>query len=416
MEQNNKTIAFQSWWELTSIQVGGVICLPILMIGVELGRICGFPLAVRAICIGNTILFLLGMVIARMSYQYKKNTVENAARYFANSGSHIFTFVLVSGCIGWFAIQLDVIGLSILEQVNGLLGYSVSTSYGYCINIVLGTIMTSLCMHGIRSIEKLSSVSMPALVLTLFYMVYLAHKMPSYDVEITFNPLLLLQGVTLVLVAVLLAVVDMPTYYRFARSGVDAYISTALLYLVCTPLLEITGAYIAARGQVDSVISLTSSSSGLFGSLWILVFLILAGWTTNNANLFSAASSLKIWLPSLAYAQRVVIAGVIGTILSCFNVMQNFGTLLECMSIAVGSFGAIIAVQYCACVLDKDFTIFPLLNTIIWFVATSYGIGSFFGLLSITSFAVLDTFIFAFIASIISIIYIRVSTRKEKYA
>ena len=49
----------QNWWQLSSIQIGGAVCLPVIMVGHTLNQSYGFTSAVAAVLIGNFILLAL---------------------------------------------------------------------------------------------------------------------------------------------------------------------------------------------------------------------------------------------------------------------------------------------------------------------------------------------------------------------
>ncbi len=68
----------QSWKTLTSIQIGGALCLPVLAVGQQLAMRVGFASAVVAIMFGNAVLCAMGLLIGLFGARYKLSTIECA--------------------------------------------------------------------------------------------------------------------------------------------------------------------------------------------------------------------------------------------------------------------------------------------------------------------------------------------------
>ena len=311
MQKNEQNIQ-QTWLQMTSIKIGAAICLPVLMIGQQLGKTYGFGRAIAAIIIGNGLLFLLGLIKAKMSYENKANTIENAVGYFGSAGSKILALNMIISRIGWFAIQLSLMVLSVIKSCELIMHIPLNP---LPITIVLGLIMTLVGLYGITALNRLCDLSMPLLLCTIAYLVYQAYTTGVESVGGDFVDSY--QGVSLVIAAAILAVVDLPTYYRFARSKKDSFISITLLFVVAIPALEAIGAYIGMRNGGANLIDSLTMHGSISGQIWILLFLVFAGWTTNNGNLYSAAVALERILPGRSLAVRTMIMGSIGTLAAC---------------------------------------------------------------------------------------------------
>ena len=94
--------------DLVSIEVGGAICLPIIMVGHKLVSAIGFTGSIAAIVLGNVILFCLALVAAKMSLERRKNTPENARDYLGPTGVQVLAVVLFIAKCCWFALQLNL--------------------------------------------------------------------------------------------------------------------------------------------------------------------------------------------------------------------------------------------------------------------------------------------------------------------
>jgi purine-cytosine permease-like protein len=110
----------KSWLQLTSIQVGGSICLPVMMVGHVLSKNYGLYTALIAIMLGNLVLLTLGLAAASIGAKARKSTVEQAAFYFGDQGSAFFALLMICCMLGWFAIQLDLMHESARAFWHGL--------------------------------------------------------------------------------------------------------------------------------------------------------------------------------------------------------------------------------------------------------------------------------------------------------
>jgi len=387
----------QSWWQMTSIQIGGVICLPILMAGQELARTYGFAKAALLIIIGNSLLFLLGLVKIRMAYKNKKTTIQNAKDYFDKKGTKLFASTIIVSLVGWFAIQLNLISLSVEKGLGAILGYNPINPL--ILNIIIGAIITLAALKGIRALNKLSDISMPVLAIAMGYTLYKAFVYGG----VSSAPVIAgsYKGISLVLASSLLAIIDFPTYYRFAKSLKDGVISILATVILATSAIELIGTYVAIKLPGATILETLTAYSGTYYQVFILLFLVLAGWTTNNANLYSSSVTLENIYPKLSQTKSTLLVGFIGTFISCFNVIAKFEATLALMGILISSMGAVIAVRYIAKCFFKYLPKISGYNLIAWGFGVVQGFFVFFNIFSISGIEIIDAFVISFVASVL---------------
>ena len=382
----------QSWWQLSSIQIGGAICLPVIMVGQALAKNYGFISAVLAICIGNLLLLLLGLIAVHMTMQNKVTTIENAQKYFGAQGTPILALTMVICLGGWFAIQLNVMTLSFQEVCKIFFGNFSSGGLGNIIgNLILGTLITGFAFKGMRSLNQLSNYSMPLLIGTIAYALLDHSPKPDIPKESFYT----LGGVALVIATAIAIIADMPTYYRFSKSNRDGMISILILFIIALPIIEIVGVYIGVRNPDANIIDALTGGGGKLWHLWVGFFLVLAGWTTNNTNLYSAAISLKAIMPSLSQPFRITLIGILATLVSCFNILEHFEIVLEGMTLSMSSMSAVIVIRYT--LSNQHFNY--LSNILCWLLGTCAGLLSLFNLSLITGMPILDSWIVSAIAT-----------------
>lgn len=375
-------IKHQNWWQLSSIQIGGAICLPVIIIGQALYQTYGFTSAVVSILIGNFILLLLGLVSAKMSYEKRKTTPENAVEYFGEKGVSFFALTMSLSLLGWFAIQLNMMSLSVLD----LLSLDTSLTATIVFNLILGALITAAALYGIKAINLLADFSLPLLIGTLTYALFTTDQ-PLHPS----SSFLSFGGVSMVIAMNVAVVIDLPTYFRHAKSAKDGYISMGIIFGLALPLLEILGVYLAATSSGGSILDVLKRSNGPLWNIWVALFLVLAAWTTNNLNLYSGVVCLESILKAWSDKKRTLLFGGIGTIISCFNLLNHLELVLDVMGIFIVSMGTVIITRYLILqfnrmeITQQDYR----QHFVAWLVGITLGFLSMKGL-GLTSIPVLD--------------------------
>lgn len=388
----------QSWKQLTSIYLGGAICLPMILIGQELTVRFGFLSALLAILFGNTFLLVIGHASAVLSIEERKSTSEAAEKYFGTDGAKMFAAVIVISMLGWFAIQLNMMALSLSD----LLGASISV---FTANILLGVLVTLGCMYGMKSLGILANFCVPLMILTLLWALFCAPPPSMMDAQE--GSLIRFEAISLVMTVGIAAVIDMPTFFQYARTRKDAVKSSAIMFIVGLPSIECIGAYLGASSNASSLMETLQAGHGYTWSLWIALFMILAGWTTNNTNLFSGGVNASMILSKMSERKRLLLAGAVGTALACTDPLHHLEGFLTILGVGIASVGG---AMLCSFAVNKiGYGVSILGNKMGAIVGCLSGIIITFCEVSLTAIPLLDAFL---IASLITMI---LSNRLEAY-
>lgn len=324
----------QSWIRLLSIQVGGAICLPVIMIGQILSQTYGLYAAITALLIGNALLAIAGLYFGKMGLQNGRSSIEQAIGRFGARGTLLFSFLFTLSLVGWYGIQLNVMTMSVIE----LMPFSISP---ILLNLGIGALMTFVSYIGIKGLEVLSNAATPLLLATLAGCLFFQTGGMSFE----HGPLLSAGAISLVLAGSIACVIDLPTYFRHAKSVKDSHIAALVLFGAVIPLLEGIGVYLGLS-NTGTILQVLSGGGNLIWTLWVALFLILAGWTTNNTNLYSAGVNSFALLPKLSRKARTAWIGGIGTVIACFDLTLHFETVLNLMGIGIGAMGGVLLVAY----------------------------------------------------------------------
>lgn len=392
-----------NWWQLSTIQIGGVICLPVIMIGQTLSQNYGFLSSALAILIGNAILLVLSLITVKMSHTNRKTTMQNAEEYFGKRGITFFALAMAVSLTSWFGIQLNMMSLGVLDL------FSISEnkeSWLLFFNVGLGLLITFGAFYGIKGVTFLANLSLPFLILTI---AYAAWTLEVTDVVKTHFPVSM-AGTSLVIALAIAMVVDLPTYYRHAKTTRDGYISISLIFGLILPALEIVGVYLASGAGEGNILEVFKRGDNSIWNIWVAMFLVLAGWTTNNLNLYSSAISLQSIFKNLSEKNSLILVGLLGTLLSSFDLLSHLELVLDVIGIFIASMGAVVLCRYLLLeyfglrLSQKDYS--RCLYT--WCVGIAFGL---IGMkwYSITSIALLDAVLGAFVGALL------ILSRQEAY-
>ncbi len=393
----------QSWWQLLSIQAGGIICLPVILVGQLVCQQYGWSAALLAVGCGNIFLLTTGYLLSSLSTYRQQTTVQHAAHYFGSRGRMLFASLMMLSMLGWFGIQLNVMSQS-GAQLFHLFGIAISP---LILNISLGIALSGIMCLGMRALKWLSYFSGPILGVTLLYALFSAHgAMPAAE-SLTISSL---GGLSLVIGANIAAVIDLPTFFRHARSPKDGRICITLLYGLIVPLIEIAGIYLSAITGGSNILEVLQAGHGIGWMAWISCFVLLSGWATNNANLYSAIASSHSLPGRLTPFKRTLLLGFAGVAIACLNPLGNIEGILDLLGITIGSMGAVILASY---LLErwrqKQFYGISLLS---WSVGVALGICSSHFKWLITGVPTLDAF---FAAGLVQLTFNKIYQRKKTY-
>ena len=303
---------------------------------------------------------------------------------------------------GRLAIQLNLMALS-LHALIPLLNMTL-------VNVGLGMLVIGVALCGIRGLTLLSSWSLPILAATMAY----AFATVPEGMAVLREPLLSLDGISIVVATAITAVIDMPTYWRHAKTRLHGLIAVVLLFIVALPLIEGLGVYLSAKNPGGNILETLQHADAPLWNLWVSLFLLLAGWTTNNTNLYSAATALRTVCSAISEKKAIFFIGIIGTLLSLLHVLTFFTSILQVIGIMVGSMGSVILVSYllrkltAACKVHK-------INLAMWGVGVVVGFAGAFKWIHILGIPLLDACLAAGLATLLGHIVLYKNQKEASY-
>ena len=334
----------KSWASIAFIWAGSVCCVPALMVGAGITAGLPFGQGALAMFIGYAICVVLMVLMSILSSDKGVPTVVAASGAFGKIGSgYVVSFIIAFCFICWFGFQAVVCG----EAFAGLLATMGLSIPGWLSTVIWGLVMCLTAVFGINWIKILNIVSVPALIVILVYAAIAVFSDAESAAAIAnYEPAGSLSMVSAIGMAVggfaTGAVLSGDTT-RYCKSRRDVLVSCVVGVIPMGGVLAIHSG--AAGMDTGSIVNMLSSvGSPILG----LLVLVLATWTTNVSNAYSAGFALL----SLTRAKDerramfTLIAGVLGTALALFGITNYFNNFLNILAAFIPPVAGVVIMDY----------------------------------------------------------------------
>ena len=129
---------------------------------------------------------------------------------------------------------------------------------------------------------------------------------------------------------------------RYAKDAKTSWLGTVFGYLIANTFVILAGYLItAATGESDPPVAFLAMGLGVAA----LLILILAQWTTNDNNLYTASLGLSNCLPFSKH-KIVVVTGVLATIVGAMGLADYFTAWLNILGVALPPVAGVIICDY----------------------------------------------------------------------
>jgi cytosine permease len=334
------------WISIAMIWIGAIISVSSLMVGGVL--VSGLSL-LHAILAGLT---GYGIVVLYMTFQgiqgadLGRPTVASASSAFGKKGaSFIISFIIGVSVMGWFGVQTSITGSAFSSIMKDWIGINIPVQLS---SALWGIIMLTTAIYGYKALAYLNYVAVPSLfILSLYGIVTVISK---FGLSTLFNytpstSLSFWQGVAITVGGFAVGGVIAPDYSRYARDRKGAILSSLFGVLPMGIFLLIAGALMSIMAGTADMTSVVSSLGFPFIGLLIL---ILATWTTNAVNAYSAGIAITsmFQLKDEKRAMATAIAGLIGTLLAVFGIMNHFVPFLIILTSGISPIAGVMIADY----------------------------------------------------------------------
>ncbi|WP_246570030.1 cytosine permease [Lentibacillus saliphilus] len=410
----------KKWLSISMIWIAVGIDLSGMLFGATLGNGMNFTDALFAVMIGSVILGVLAAFCAYVGAVTGLSTSMISRYTFGLSGAKFVSFFLGVSLLGWFGVQAGFFAENAYVAIESVTGLNVPMPLLAGIG---GILMMTTAIIGYKAIEKLSSFSVPLLlILIVLAIVFAVNRFGLEELSRPVDNIFSIgMAISLVISIFVVGAVISPDISRWARTKKDAVLASFFGFFFGNSLMIII-AMILSRIMNEDSLTTIMITVGL-GIPGILV-LILAQWTTNTSNAYSSGLSLSVIFTKTNKAVLTLIAGLVGTMLAVLGIYDYFIDFLTVMTMFIAPIGGVYTATYYiggktffSDVGHKAFKLLPLL---------AWALGAFISwltmdppiglqLFTLTTIPSLDSFVVAFIFQAIFITIYKSRVAKGAY-
>lgn len=336
----------KSWPSIAFIWAGNVICVPALMVGAMVSSGLNFKESIAAMFIGYGIVVVLMMLIAAQSAQTGRPTAVAVSRALGERGSQVtISLIIAVSMVGWYAYQTIVCATSFCSLMQSSFGIAFPE---WLACVLWGSLMLVTAFYGIGLTKILNIVSVPLLFVFLIYGVSIALGNGGAEVLAAYNPSGeggMIMGITISVGGFISGAATCGDYNRYSKNGKSAALS-------CLFGVIPAGVGALACGAVLAICSGNSDITVMFANVGLpaigMIVLILATWTTNVGNAYSAGIAV-VNIFKLRDDRRAIvtaICGVIGIVLSLGGIVYYFVDFLSLLSYFITPICAVLIADY----------------------------------------------------------------------
>jgi len=368
------------WYNVGLVWGGVAACLACLMVGGLVGSWLDLKTAAIAIVCGCLITTVIGAICSVIGARLNLSTPMITRFAFGDWGVYLVALVLAFGSYGWFAVQLGLFGETFKASWGIMSGVTPGTVGLWLAIIIGGILMISTAVFGYRALAWLSLIAvvpMVGLMIASLVVVLgdyswgelLAHEPPS--------PMPLAFVISVIAGGFMVGAVVTPDVSRYAKSAGHSVGGVLLGFFVFQAVIMYIGTILGhAVGEWDIV----KIMLGLGWGLIAMVVLILAQWTSNDNNLYSAALAFSVVFRRWGKWILTAIAGAIGIGLALWGIYDMFTEWLLMLCILIPPIAGVFVVDYFF--VNRDFYKYenlPKVSKARWLMLASWAGASFFG-------------------------------------
>lgn len=334
----------KSWVDVAFIQAGVFICVPSLLLGGLLASGMSMTNAMISGVLGYVISIIIAVIVGIIGVDLHVPTCVVAKSSFGSNGSRILvSLVFAVAAIGWFAVQNALCGdafSSFMENVGVHIPSKVSAA-------VWGIIMLITAVIGIDSLKWLNRISVPALVIIMAAGCYMAiqnfgTEALGNEVEETMS---IIDGIALTASFMGVTMACAPDFTRYQKTRGGVWASSFVGIMPAAVALMIMGAVLTKIiGENDLSLVMCMIGMPLLGT----VVLILATWTTNTTNAYTAGINLVMLFKTADDKRALItgISGVIGTVLAIAGLLNDISSFFDWLGYLFLPVGGVMVGDY----------------------------------------------------------------------
>ena len=332
----------KGFWSVAFVAAGFCICMSGLYTGAAIAFGMDWKTAIIAVVLGNIILSLYGGAVGAAGAKEGVASAMLSRHSFGRQGSKFVGILLAVVMLGWFAVQVGFFGSTMSALFPGA---GIITSK-YVAALWGGILMMLTAYFGYKGLNLLSYIAVPAIgILAVVGICFAVKGAGGWDVIrsiVPSQPMTLGAAVVTIVGSFAGGASAQADITRYAKNVKIAWGGTIFGYLGANSFIILAGFIMTAATGIDDLpVALLSMGLGVAA----LIILILAQWTTNDNNLYTASLGLANVVP-LSKHKIVIITGIIATIVGAMGLADYFTTWLSILGVAIPPVAGIVISDY----------------------------------------------------------------------
>ncbi len=318
-----------NWFDLFVIWGGVSFCLPSFIVGALLIPTFSWGEAVLINFIGN---LAVGILIVLGGYYGTKTGYPAVifGRYVFGYpiGQWLPTISLLFSTLGWYAVMTALTGQMLNVTLEKFVGFSNLT----LVTIIVGVLNAFTAVFGYQKIRWFSKLSFPILS---FFCIIITIKIASFgpvSMALDYQPTRLLtygEGIDIIIGSFISGAFAASDFSRYAKSNRHNWVGTLSgTFFVSFILGHLGMISMIVTGNSNPLLMIQDMGMGIP----VLIFVLLANWTTNDNMLYSSGLAMTNVLPSFDRWKSTLLCGGLGTVLAVLGVTHFVKSWLMMMA------------------------------------------------------------------------------------
>lgn len=327
----------RSWLPIALIWVAIGSDISGAFLGIELASGMSFEQAIAATLVGSLILGLLAMVFAYVGAATGLTTAMISRAVFGRVGGTILALALTVSMLGWFAVQIGFFGVNAQSAFTEVTGVNIPV---FVFTIVGGAVMVLTAVWGYRAIARVTTVTVPLLLLLLTLGVIVAVSTRGFtDAAATSETVFTFGGaISLVMGIYMLGIVTAPDMARWAKSPGKAMAAGFVGFFFGNSIIVVV-AIVLSEIMSDTDLVGMFFTLGLGGAA--VIILLLAPWVVNTTNIYSTSLDFAAVTRRFSRRTYTLVGGLVGILIGTAGFYEAFVPFISAMGIVISPFGGV---------------------------------------------------------------------------
>ncbi|MEN0108037.1 MAG: cytosine permease [Pseudomonas sp.] len=334
---------FFTGWQISMVNSALAISLPGLLTGAWLGLEMGLLNSTIAFVLGGLVLAVIATLAGFIGVRNRLSSYMIINKTFGVLGARVVNLALALSMFLFFAVNAELFNDAAQGVFKELVGWELQ---GPVFLIGGCALMTASTIFGFKSLQFLSTLLLPFLIIAFGVLVYDVVAHTSLDALLAAAPTgntSIGAGVSAVVGSFIVGAIVMPDSCRFGRNRRDAVVAAFKPFLLVSTLVYIGSAVAALKTGEQDLVQIMYAS-GLGFSAFVLV--IVSSLIGNAVNLYGCALSMAALFPRVAEWKLSIVCGLLGLALSLVGVLSHFMDMIFSLGVVFSPIVAFFVIDH----------------------------------------------------------------------